>query len=112
MNNLEIEEPEFQDKWEYTGEKEAEWEEAKRLRIRSSNTLDESLPKQEPRWIPFSERLPEHGQLIAIIDTSKKTKNVILEWVPEKYMLATFDNVNGAMSHLLWHPLPPLTEQQ
>jgi hypothetical protein len=48
MNNLEIEEPEFQDKWDYTGDKEAEWEETKRLRIRSGNTLDESLPKPNP----------------------------------------------------------------
>jgi hypothetical protein len=82
MNNLEIEEPEFQDKWDYTGEKEAEWEEAKRLRIRSGNTLDESLPKQEPRWIPFSERLPEHGQWVSIHCIDDTGRCAVLQWHP------------------------------
>jgi hypothetical protein len=118
MNNLEIEEPELQDKWDYTGDKEAEWEETKRLRIRSGNTLDESLPKQEPRWIPFSERLPEHGQWYARMyvypNGEKELQTSAQFWHQDgQWAFNSYDGYRGRTfvieslpPQIYWYPLP------
>lgn len=76
-------------------------------------------PKQEPKWIPVSERLPKEafGCLVTILDTDLKTQDEFENILPYAvgYDGETWNNFCGEpipFEVIAWMPLPKPYEPQ
>ena len=87
-------------------------DEIEKLTARCVRYADEiAVMREQTRWIPVTERLPEIGEAVLVVANGQPRENVTLvgaitlgEWYEGGWFVETWADLNGTVTH--WMPLP------